>query len=778
VRNAPTLGLVSNTVSTSLCWQGIAQPVCRSEEAHVRLLIVEADEAIRRLVANRLERQNIEVVAAETAAAALAELAHTAFDVAIFDLMLPDGSGIDLLRVLRERGAPTHVIVLSDADSEGDRVHALGLGADDYVAKPFFVRELTARVLAVRRRQVSVTDSRLVYGTVTIDLAARQVTIDDQPIRLTAKEFDLLAFLAARPRHAFSRDELLRSVWQSDADWQQVATVTEHMRRLRTKIEVEPHHPRLLHTVRGVGYRFDPPAAPPADDEAEASVGGPAAVATEGSMVVVDGLVVSADAGAVQLMGVAGVEDLLGTDALEQVAPQSMTAVLARQGSRDAGKLPGSQVVAIRRADGTDIYLEFTSAPLDWQGRPGILSTMRATADPSASLRHLVTGVFSEVSDAVIVTDPDFHVRSWNGAAERLYGWAEHEVLGRQMNDVIPMVGAAHDLEVAARSLEEHGRWYGEPEQIARDGSSIAVFASTTLIRDDAGEPLVIVSVNRRATPSPTRAVVVSPETQDEAEIRRGLDHDEFVVHYQPVVDLDDLHVIGVEALARWEHPQRGTLTPAFFIDAAERSGVILELGRVMFDAACRQTAAWRRAGCDLEIAINLSTRQLAAPTLYDDVVASLAASDLDPHALWLEVTETALVEDLDLAAELLHRLAALGIRVAIDDFGTGWASLAYLKQFPVHALKIDHLFVDGVDHNPQDAAIARSIISLGHELDMIVIAEGVETAAQQASLQELGCEIGQGYRFGKPTPVDEVPIERARLLDPASKPGTGFTNS
>ncbi len=741
----------------------------------MRLLIVEADEAVLRLVTHRLERQAVDVTPVATVAGALAELTHRTFDVAIFDLMRPDGSGLDLLRVLREGAAPTHVIIASDAGGEGDRVHALGLGADDYVVKPFFVRELTARVLAVRRRQAAATDDHIVYGSMTIDLAARQVAIDGAPVRLTAKEFDLLAFLAARPRHAFSRDELLRSVWRSASDWQQVSTVTEHVRRLRAKIEPEPHHPRMLHTVRGVGYRFDPPAEAATDRDASTHDGEIDLVA-EGSMVVVDDRIVSADAAAVELLGAVSAADLCGRGVLELIAPQSMTAVLARQRSRTSGESPGSQVVAIRRADGTDVYLEFSSAPVQWQGAPALLATVRAVADPSASLRYLVTGVLSEVSDAVIVTDPDFHVCSWNEAAARLYGWAEHEVLGRQVNDVIPLVGDDGTLEVAMQALEEHGRWYGEPRQLTRDGSHVRVFASTTLIRDDLGDPVLIVSVNRPAVPSPTRAVVASPATQDEAEIRRGLDHHEFVVHYQPVVALDDLHVIGIEALARWNHPERGILAPGFFIDAAERSGVILELGRVVFEAACRQTAAWRRAGCNLEIAINLSTRQLAAPTLYDDVVASLAASDLDPHALWLEVTETALVEDLELAADLLDRLAALGIRVAIDDFGTGWASLTYLKQFPVHALKIDHLFVDGVDHNPQDAAIARSIISLGNELGMLVIAEGIETSAQQAALQRLGCELGQGFRFGKPTPAGEVPIERARSLDPASKPGSGFT--
>jgi len=207
----------------------------------------------------------------------------------------------------------------------------------------------------------------------------------------------------------------------------------------------------------------------------------------------------------------------------------------------------------------------------------------------------------------------------------------------------------------------------------------------------------------------------------------------------------------GRDALVRWNHPERGLLLPGSFIDAAERSGVILELGRVVFDTACRQAAEWRRGGSDLGVAVNLSTKQFADVALFDNITEVLTASGLDPRALWLEVTETALVEDLDQAT--------------IDDFGTGWASLTYLKQFPVHVLKIDRSFVAGIDHNPQDAAIARSIISLGEELDMIVVAEGIETLAQQCALQTLGCSVGQGFLYGRPLPAAEVPIERANRL-------------
>lgn len=224
----------------------------------MRLLIVEHDIAVRQLVINHLAEEGVAATAVPTAAIAINDVQHTAFDVAILGLSLADISGRDLLRALRAPGSTTHVIILSDAGDEADRMRAFELGADDYVVKPFFVRELIARVLAVRRRLGIVKNTTLQFGTIGIDLAARQVTVAGAPVDLTVKEFDLLAFLAARPRHAFSREELLRSVWQSAAQWQRTSTVTEHVRRLRSKLETDSLQPGLLRTVRGFGYRFDP----------------------------------------------------------------------------------------------------------------------------------------------------------------------------------------------------------------------------------------------------------------------------------------------------------------------------------------------------------------------------------------------------------------------------------------------------------------------------------------------------------------------------------------
>jgi len=728
----------------------------------VRLLIADDDGSTRRLVATRLEKQGVSVTAVATAADAMSELRSTTFDVAILDLTLSDGSGLDLLRLVRDLAAPTHVIILSGAGGEDDRVDALQLGADDYVVKPFFIRELTARVLAVRRRRDVTRDSKLRYGNVAIDLAARQVTVDGAAVRLTPREFDLLAFMAARPGHVFSRDELLRSVWQSAADWQRPSTITEHVRRLRSKLELGRRQPRLLQTVRGIGYRLDPPA--PAGAERVAPPWDRAETADEGAVVVVDGRIVSADEAALRMVGVASQADLLGKGISEVATPLSLRA--GASGEADGPpRSPRSQVVAVRRSDGTDIFAQVSGSPTSWDGKPARRLAIRRSTDPSARLRHLATGVFGDVSDAVVVTDPHLHVRSWNQAAERLYGWAEHEVLGRHMFDAVPFAARGNQLTAAMQTLEQTGRWYGEGQQVARDGSLVMVSASTTLVRDEIGEPVVVVFVNRPTAAPPELAAAPGPDTPDEDEIALGLADDEFEIHYQPVVALADWHIVGVEALVRWNHPQRGILAPAAFMNVAERTGTIIALGRAIFDKACGQTAEWRRAGIDLEVAVNLSAKQLADPGLFDDITTTLAGSGLDPHALWLEVTETALVEDVDQAKDVLDRLASLGIRMAIDDFGTGWASLTYLKQFPVHALKVDRTFVDGVDHNPQDAAIVRSIVSLGHELDLVVIAEGVETLAQQSALQALGCSIGQGYLYGKATPAPAVATQRAHRL-------------
>lgn len=225
----------------------------------MKVLVVEDEAAIRRLLRHELQNQGLTVAEAATLLEARAAWREQVFDILILDLSLPDGSGLELLEEVRRSGSTSHVIVLSGAGTEADRVRGLVLGADDYVIKPFSILELNARVLAIRRRLDPAREATLCVGAVTVDLAARQVSVEGRPIETTAKEFDLLAFLAARPGVVFSRDDLLRGVWSSAPEWQVASTVTEHVRRLRAKIERDPRHPMLLRTVRGAGYRLDPP---------------------------------------------------------------------------------------------------------------------------------------------------------------------------------------------------------------------------------------------------------------------------------------------------------------------------------------------------------------------------------------------------------------------------------------------------------------------------------------------------------------------------------------
>lgn len=305
-------------------------------------LIVEDDVPIRRLVRDGLERLGIEVAEAGTVEDAIRSLAEQAVEVVILDLKLPDGSGAEVLAHLQATKSACHVIVLSGSSTENDRVWALEHGADDYVVKPFFARELCARVLAVQRRQRDDGLNILSYPGLEIDLRTKRAAVDGAPVELTAMEFSLLAFLAARPGHVFSRGQLLRAVWQSDPDWQGDATVTEHIRRLRRKIAPRAGGPSVLHTVRGFGYRFNPPGqTPPPDLPEEPAV-----------ITFADNVVVYADETASSLLEVVDANELIGRHVTELIsehlAPASVDAADRLLGLVAGGAKPRSQVLQFK----------------------------------------------------------------------------------------------------------------------------------------------------------------------------------------------------------------------------------------------------------------------------------------------------------------------------------------------------------------------------------------------------------------------------------------------
>jgi diguanylate cyclase (GGDEF)-like protein len=240
-------------------------------------------------------------------------------------------------------------------------------------------------------------------------------------------------------------------------------------------------------------------------------------------------------------------------------------------------------------------------------------------------------------------------------------------------------------------------------------------------------------------------------------ELRRAIDNDELVLLYQPKVSLQTGRTIGVEALVRWHHPRRGLVAPDQFVPLAEQTGLIRALSRWVLDTALRQARAWRKAGLDVPIAVNLSMRDLHDPELPDIVAMLLAAWQVPSSSLMVEITENGLMADPARALTTVAALRAMGIRIAIDDFGTGYSSLAYLKRLPVDELKIDRSFVRELAANRDDLAIVRSTIGLGHDLRLKIVAEGVEDVETLALLRSLGCDIGQGYHIGRPVTADAL---------------------
>jgi diguanylate cyclase (GGDEF)-like protein/PAS domain S-box-containing protein len=343
----------------------------------------------------------------------------------------------------------------------------------------------------------------------------------------------------------------------------------------------------------------------------------------------------------------------------------------------------------------------------------------------------------------VVLVEDDVTEITAAGVAERIIEAIRREV---RVGDEDLVVSAS--VGVAILKIQGPGRDdRSDAEELLRD-ADLAMYAAKGAGR------------NRYAIFDPAMHAELMDEVRQRAELERALVDGQFVVHYQPIVELAGGRLVGVEALVRWDHPDRGLIGPGGFIPLAESTGLIVALGRWVLREACSQLARWRAAypqAADVYMSVNLSARQFQAAGLVEDVAAAIADARVPAGNVTLELTESLLMRDTAATAEALGALKALGVRLAVDDFGTGYSALGYLKRFPVDILKIDKSFVDGVATNPEDAALAQTIVQLGHTLNLQTLAEGIESADQSSQLEALGCRYGQGYLFARPTAPDEV---------------------
>ncbi len=320
-----------------------------------------------------------------------------------------------------------------------------------------------------------------------------------------------------------------------------------------------------------------------------------------------------------------------------------------------------------------------------------------------------------------------------------------------------PFVLDGHEVfTTASIGITLSSRNYDRPAEVIRD---VGVAINTAKRHGKGGNVTFDTSMRLEAV----------SQLRMQIDLRQAVDREEFEVFYQPIVSLADNVLTGFEALVRWRHPQRGLVSPVEFIPVAEETGLIVPIGRYVLEQSCRQLADWRSKlsnGTDLTVSVNLSSRQLTAQSLLTDIDHALAHSQLPPEALKLELTESTLIDDPDVARDTLQQIRDRGVRIYIDDFGTGYSSLSYLHQLAVDGLKIDKSFVDMVGLPERRSAIVPSIVSLAHSLGMGVVAEGVETTQQMVALRQLQCAEGQGYLFSRPVawPEAEAFIKRGRL--------------
>jgi diguanylate cyclase (GGDEF)-like protein/PAS domain S-box-containing protein len=699
-----------------------------------RILLVDADASARQSLFELLEGSGYMAVSATGDGRAVAALhAATPFDLIVLDLDLglPGFDGFDVMAALREPGRHTWLPVLAMTHDGALKQRAVAQGARDFLDKPFDPLEVRTRVhnvLEVCLLQREAQD----YGA-HMEQTMRDRTAELERFRgamdATADAIFLIdtrsmaivdASEGACRMLGYRRDELLRvdpvSVGMARAD-----ELTRHARPRSALREPDVTETELL--------RAD----------------GSGAVPVEISW---------------QLQGAPGSAMLIAVarDISERQQAQQRLKHLA---SYDAlTGLPNRRLFFQNLRDAVELAR-------DKHWRVGVL--------------FLSLDRFKLINDSLGAVTGDELLRQFS---TRLVNCVHlRDTAGRLGGDEFALIlTMPRDQEEAAHVANEVRDALRAPFDLHGQQAILTASIGIAMYPDDATDPGTLVKYADTAMVRAREAgrdgyrfftsgmnVQVLARLDLELALRDALPQDQFVLHYQPKLNLNTGRISGVEALLRWNRPGYGLVYPAQFVPIMEETGSVVRVGDWIIDAACRQIAAWSAEGVtDLRVAVNVSSRQFVEGDLEGAIRAALARHQIDPCLLELELTESALMSHAEHTIDVLGRLKALGITIAIDDFGTGYSSLAYLKRFPIDKLKIDIAFVRDITTNPDDAAIALAIISMAHSLHMQVVAEGVETRAQMAYLRRHRCDDIQGFHYARALPAADL----ARLVrDNAERP-------
>jgi diguanylate cyclase (GGDEF)-like protein/PAS domain S-box-containing protein len=674
-----------------------------------RVLIVDDNELNRDMLARRLERKGYDVVVAASARELMKIIEEQKLDLVLLDIEMPDVSGLEALRTIREKHSPNElpIIMVTARNQSEDIVKALNMGANDYLSKPVDFAVALARIgtqLSHKHAQEGLKESEERYA-----LAARGANdgLWDWNLATNAVYFSprwkaMLGYqdeeIADKPEEWFDRIH--------EAERERVKEeIAAHQRGLTPHFESEHrvHHKDGTYRwilSRGVAVR-DQSGKP-------IRMAGSQTDITEGK--VSDPLTNLPNR-------------LLFLDRLGRLMrhakrhPDRKYAVLFldldgfKMINDSLGHLAGDQLL-LAVAKRLENCLRETD-------------TVARIVLPTFTLARMGGDEFTVLLDDVKEPIDADH------AAERIL---------RELSAPF-MIGGKEIFTSASIGIALSNASYQQPEEIMRDADT-AMYQAKSLGKSR----YEVFDADMRAT--------VLARLELETDLRRALERGELRNFYQPIVVLDTGEIMGFEALMRWQHPTRGLLGPDQFIAVAEDTGLIRELGWWCLKEACQRLKEWRSQmgpERDLIVSVNLSIKQFVQPNLVQNIGILLRELDLPPHALKLEITESTVMDDPTAAVEMLQQMKELGIRLAIDDFGTGYSSLSYLHRFPLDTLKIDRSFISGDAKGVNGMEIARTVMPLARNLQLDVVAEGVETAEQVRELKKLNCKYAQGYYFSHP---------------------------